>query len=129
MAAIIIETKTSFEEVEIYGKDYKVDFSDAKMEDYDKARVKFDKEKNDAKADDFKRNAKVVKDCLEMFFGKEDADIIYNESRKSSFVCNHIVMQLFKVLKDKMKDFNDKKLEEYLGVEEVEEQKLSVVSE
>lgn len=127
MTVIKIETKTSFEEVEIYGKGYKVDFSDAKMEEYEKAQTKlekWEKEKSSKDKKDFKSDAKIAKETLEMFFGKEDADVIYNESGKSSIVCTHISMQLFKVFKDKLEDFEDKKLEEYLGIEGDTEQKI-----
>ncbi|KGL44480.1 hypothetical protein EP56_07725 [Listeriaceae bacterium FSL A5-0209] len=127
MTVIKIETKTSFEEVEIYGKSYKVEFSDAKMEEYDKAHAKmekWEKEKSTKDKKDFKKDIAIVKDMLEMFFGKEDADVIYNDSGQSSIVCSHIGMQLFKVFKDKMEDFEDKKLEEYLGIEEDTEQKI-----
>ncbi|WP_430535963.1 hypothetical protein [Listeria rocourtiae] len=122
--AITIDTKKAFEEVIIYNETYTVDFSDEKLLEYEKEAAKWEGiAKNEQANRSLSENIKLVKEAFVVFFNEEIADEIYNNSGKSSMVCTNIAMQLFKVFKERMAEFEDKKLKEYL--EEDDEETVS----
>ncbi|MBC2100636.1 hypothetical protein [Listeria booriae] len=118
---IIIDTKKAFEEVVIYEQTYIIDFSDEKLLEYEKEAAKWEKISNDENANrSLADNINLVKEGLIVFFDEKIAEEIYKNSGNSSMVCTNIIMQIFKVFKERMAEFEDKKLQEYLEDEDTE---------
>ncbi|MBC2293766.1 hypothetical protein HCC36_11050 [Listeria booriae] len=118
---IIIDTKKAFEEVVIYEQTYIIDFSDEKLLEYEQEAAKWEKISNDESANrSLADNINLVKEGLIVFFDEKIAEEIYKNSGNSSMVCTNIIMQIFKVFKERMAEFEDKKLQEYLEDEDTE---------
>ena len=120
------EFKKSHEDLEIAGKEYRLEFNDAKLIEYNKSFDEFYQESKrlnqidetklttNEQLDLFEDMKKMVKDILEILLGEGSFEELYEASDRSLINMMDVIMYLSEVVEEKMQNIRDKKKEKYL---------------
>lgn len=120
------EFKKSYEEVELAGKVYKIEFNDERLLVYMKVFDKFytksnelheiEAEKLDIKAQEkvLSEMAEMIKEILDLLLGQGAYDELYKESGQSVINMVDVVLFVGDVVGERMEQSREKKKQEYV---------------
>lgn len=127
MAAIKIDIKKNYEEVEIGGKVYRIDLSDDIKKKYLQVDREFTTEmeelqsvdeadlSDEQKLDFDERARQSLKKVVDFLLGDGSYDEIYEVAGRSTWVVLDITLQVSKVVKGHMDEFKNKEAEKFIG--------------